>query len=188
VVHGPPDEDAAFEVGVHGAAGEVCAPDKGDSIVHQDDLGVESRTRRTSVSGPTQPDGLQARERRASSCVASIVIIPLSQDGDLDSAPGRGGQGCLDGWLVVGRKGDEEDLPARLANEVDDRRRGQSAGSAAGLGSGPDHVEVLAFPGQLDGLSCTCQEAGQVCGIAACEPAEQLAARVPQDSCAGLPT
>lgn len=47
---------------------------------------------------------------------------------------------------------DEEDLLACVADGVDDGRRGEPAGSTAGLGSGPDHVEVLAFPGPLDGL------------------------------------
>jgi hypothetical protein len=35
------DEYAAFEIGVHGAAGEIGATDPGDAVVNDEDLCVE---------------------------------------------------------------------------------------------------------------------------------------------------
>ena len=60
------DEDAAFEVGFHGAAGEVGAADESDPVIDHQDLGVQRRTRgRALARWPAKPQGVQAGKRQA---------------------------------------------------------------------------------------------------------------------------
>jgi len=112
--------------------------------------------------------------------------VPFGQDRDVHAALGGLAKGCLYGWVVVSRVGDDQDLLACLADEVNDRCCGESSGAWPGLGSGPDDIEVITLPGLLDGLTGASQEPGDERRAFRWQPGQKLVARVAQDGRTGL--
>jgi hypothetical protein len=82
------DEDAAFEVGLHGTAGEVRAADERDMVVHHDDLRVQRRAGRALLSGPVQTERVEAREGRTNRRIGRVVLATFSQQRDCYAARG----------------------------------------------------------------------------------------------------
>ena len=71
-------KDAAFEVGLHGAAGEVRAADECDLVVDHDDLRVQRRAGRAGPGRPMQAKCVEAREGGAERRVGRVVLVAFS--------------------------------------------------------------------------------------------------------------
>jgi hypothetical protein len=80
------DQDAAFEVGFHCAAGEVGPGDERDLVIDDDDLGVQRCSGRPLAGWPAKAGCGQRRERHTSRGVGGVICRVLGQERDLHAA------------------------------------------------------------------------------------------------------